>query len=180
MVDGGSEDSTVHDAECHGGRVLLSDKKGRAVQMNAGVASSHGEILYFLHADSTPPPNFDQDIIEAVKNGSKSGCFRLRFDSENHLLRFSSWMTRLNLMVCRGGDQSLFITYQLFDKLGGFNEQMELMEEHDFISRIRKMARFKIIPRELVTSARKYRKNGYYRGESSAAASKFAATGWTW
>lgn len=164
VVDCCSEDKTFEMAECHDGvTTILSKQKGRAIQMNIGAHESSGEILYFLHADSFPPKNFDKYILDKVEQGVESGCYRMRFDSKHHLLRFSGWCTRFNINLFRGGDQSLFITYRLFESLGGFDESLTIMEDCDMVARIRERSRFAILPHQLVTSARKYRRNGYYR-----------------
>lgn len=55
IADGGSTDQTVALAEPQADRVIIAPK-GRAAQMNAGAAASQSEILWFLHADSLPPP----------------------------------------------------------------------------------------------------------------------------
>ena len=41
--------------------------------MNFGAAQANGRILYFLHADSFPPKNFDQSIVEAIRNDGDNG-----------------------------------------------------------------------------------------------------------
>jgi hypothetical protein len=35
---------------------VIVSPKGRAAQMNAGAALTKADILWFLHADSLPPP----------------------------------------------------------------------------------------------------------------------------
>jgi len=66
-------------------------------------------------------------------------------------------------MWCRGGDQTLFVTRQLFDELGGYDTHFRIMEEYDFIKRARQENPFKIIPKPVLVSARKYEHNGYLR-----------------
>jgi hypothetical protein len=66
-------------------------------------------------------------------------------------------------MWCRGGDQTLFVTRRLFDELGGYREEDVIMEEYYFIKRARERYPFKIIPKEVLVSARKYHMNGYFR-----------------
>ena len=60
VIDGGSTDQTITNAEAYGATVLKS-KKGRAAQMNFGATNANGEILYFLHVDTLPPEGFDKD-----------------------------------------------------------------------------------------------------------------------
>lgn len=131
--------------------------------MNAGASSATGDILYFLHVDTYPPPNFEQAIINAVNSDYPAGCFQMRFDSKSTFLSFFAWFTRLNYRLCRGGDQSLFITANLFRESGGFDENYKIYEDTEFISRLYKLNRFKVLPHTVTTSARKYRQNGTWR-----------------
>ncbi|MGA9238233.1 glycosyltransferase, partial [Robiginitalea sp.] len=75
VADGGSSDGTPEIARRLGAEVL-STPKGRAVQMNEGAKNARGRILYFLHADSVPPPGFYSDILNALKIKPTAGCFR--------------------------------------------------------------------------------------------------------
>ncbi|HVK97528.1 MAG TPA: glycosyltransferase, partial [Flavisolibacter sp.] len=62
ISDGGSTDKTVAVALSEGVRAAVSPRKGRAVQMNYGASIATQSILYFLHADTIPPPTFTIDI----------------------------------------------------------------------------------------------------------------------
>jgi hypothetical protein len=119
-----------------------------------------GDILYFLHADSLPPQTFIDDIRSASDTGKKAGCFRMHFDDDHPLMTLFGWCTRFPLMICRGGDQSLFIDRALFLGIGGFDETLLIMEDYDIITRIERCEQFHILETEVTTSARKYHKNG--------------------
>ncbi len=84
-------------------------------------------MLYFLHADSIPPNNFITQILRAYKDGAKSGCFRLAFDYHHWFLKANAWFTRFNVNAVRFGDQSLFVTKDVFQKCGGFRENLRMM-----------------------------------------------------
>lgn len=142
---------------------LIASEKGRAKQMNAGAKAAKGNILYFLHADSFPPKNFDKEILRHIEVGRPSGCFRMKFDGKHPLLVFSQWFTRFNFKFCRGGDQSLFISKTLFESMGGFNEKYIIYEDCEFISRVYDNHRFYIIPKYVRTSSRKYKYVGVWR-----------------
>lgn len=159
VVDGGSTDNTKWVASTLGARVI-SSKKGRAAQMNLGANISTGDILYFLHVDTLPPKHFDSDIIKSYTEGFEVGCFRMQFDSRHPFLRFFSWCTRINMQICRGGDQSLFISRALFKKSNGFDESYKIYEDNEFVRRIYKLARFKVLPNAVKTSARRYHNRG--------------------
>ena len=142
---------------------LMASVKGRAKQMNFGAKEANGNILYFLHADSFPPPNFDKLIIEQIENGHEAGCFRMKFDYQHWWLRLAGCLTILPWKMCRGGDQSIFITTSLFQDIGGFNENYMVYEDMDIISKIYKRTPFKVIPKWLTTSARCYKKHGIWK-----------------
>lgn len=162
FVDGGSTDSTLSRLESKNVAVVTT-KKGRARQLNAGARHASGALLYFLHADTLPPRNFDKLILDAYSQGAETGCFRMSFDTKNPILRFFAWLSRINHTLCRGGDQSLFITKALFNAEGGFNEAYRIYEDSEFITRLYKKTRFTILPQQVVTSARKYRQKGWLR-----------------
>jgi len=159
VVDGGSSDDTVVLARENNVKVIHS-KKGRSRQMNSGARHATGNILYFLHVDTLPPKNFDESILNAIQRGDRAGCFRMKFDSSSRFLRFFAWCTRLNYKICRGGDQSLFITKELFESTGGFNEDYVVYEDNEFTDRLYELVDFKILPRHVITSARRYEQKG--------------------
>ncbi|MDR8392671.1 TIGR04283 family arsenosugar biosynthesis glycosyltransferase [Aliifodinibius sp. S!AR15-10] len=163
VADGGSTDQTREIAETSGARVIETARKGRARQMNAGAEAASSELFYFLHADSIPPRGFDQTIMTALQDGYPAGCFRLAFDSKHPLLRFYAWCTRFDIDAFRFGDQSLFITRDLFKSVGGFNPKLIVMEDNVMVRCIKKEGGFYISPKKVITSARKYRENGVIR-----------------
>lgn len=156
VIDGGSKDATPARA-VEGGAVAIQSARGRAVQMNRGAKVASGDILYFLHADTFPPVGFDLAILQAIENGYEAGCFRMRFDSGSRFLRFFAWFTRFNHPMCRGGDQSLFVSRRRFTELGGFNEAYRIYEDNEFTSRLYKKCAFTVLPVQVTTSARRYR-----------------------
>lgn len=175
IVDGGSTDQTVFEVsefikttqsslDVNSTQVtLLNSEKGRAKQMNTGAKASVGDILYFLHADCFPPKYYDQYLIDMVKKGYNSGCFRMKFDSKHWWLRLAGWLTQFNWRLCRGGDQSLFVTKELFDTVGGYDEQFLIYEDNDLISKLYKLGKFKVIQQWISSSARNYQKHGVWK-----------------
>jgi len=145
------------------GAIVVRVGSSRALALNGGQKLATADVVYFLHADSQPPIAWDQHIIRAYRAGYHAGTFRLRFDSSNLLLRFSAWFTRFNWNCIRFGDQSLYVGQKEFLKAGKFDENMTTMEDREIINRIRAISKFKILPQYIVTSARKYRRYGYWR-----------------
>ena len=162
VVDGGSTDATNKIARAHQNVIFIEANKGRAVQMNTGAKIARSEVLYFLHADSFPPENFDRFILEQVKNGKKAGCFRMKFDKDHWWLKLMSWFTRFNHISCRGGDQSLFVEKALFEDIGRFDESYKVYEDNEIIKRLYSRDQFSVIRKTIVTSARLYEKIGVW------------------
>ena len=162
VVDAGSQDDSREVALRHGA-LVLSANKGRAVQMNAGARETRGDILYFLHADSLPPDGYDRCILEAVTEKPVAGCFQLRFQPSHWFLDFSAWFTRINLPICRGGDQSLFVPRTWFESLHGFDERFQIYEDNEFIGRLYRNYRFTVLPERVITSSRRYEAVGFYK-----------------
>ena len=163
VVDGGSIDNSKAIIERFERITYLSSEKGRAKQMNAGAKVAKGAILYFLHADSFPPKDFDQYIIKEIEKGNNAGCFRMQFDSNHWWLSSASWFTRFNWRACRGGDQSQFITKELFESIGGYDESFVIYEDNILIDELYKRNQFVVIPKTLKTSARRYKKHGVWK-----------------
>jgi rSAM/selenodomain-associated transferase 2 len=161
VVDGGSADDTVQIARAAGVRVYVLEIQSRAAQMNLGAKMSRGQLLYFVHADVRLVPTFASDIRHAVVQGSHAGCYRYTFDSPKVILRVNSFFTRFNTLMCRGGDQTLFVKREVFEQLGGFNEYYSIMEDYDFIRRLKRKFHFGIVPKNVLVSARKYDTNSW-------------------
>lgn len=160
VVDGGSTDHTVSSAEEAGCIVIKSEKKGRAVQMNAGAKVAISPILYFLHSDTTPPENYADCILDAIRSGADYGCFTLRFDEKDTILRFFALFTRLKMKWVRFGDQSLFVRKTVFEQIGGFDESLVVMEDQEIYHRLGRAGEFKLLTESVTTSARRYQKIG--------------------
>ncbi|AGC77027.1 rSAM/selenodomain-associated transferase 2 [Nonlabens dokdonensis] len=168
VVDGGSKDATlqkVKNFKSHYKTTIkvVHSEKGRGTQLHNGSKEATQHILYFLHADSYPPKNYDQLIINAVDNGHPAGCFRMKFKSWHPWLIIIGWFTRFSWKASRGGDQSQYITRKLYDDIGGYNTQIPIYEDYDIIARLYGRDQYYVIPKWLKTSARRYHEKGVLR-----------------
>lgn len=163
VVDGGSSDDTLEIVSTYDSVRVISSEKGRAKQLNKGAQTAKGDILYFLHADSLPPKGFDSSILEAISNEAKAGCFRLKFDSQHWWLQLAGWFTQFNWKLCRGGDQSLFITKALFIEMGGYDESYVIYEDNILIEQLFKRNTHVVIKKPILSSARRYEYHGVWK-----------------
>lgn len=163
VSDGGSEDKTVEIALKHGATVVKSEGSGRALQMNAGAAAAKSPVLYFLHADTTPPEDFCFQIANALSHGADAGSFTLQFDIEHRILKLYSFFTRFPCTWLRFGDQSLFVKRSLFDLAGGFRNELIVMEDQQIVRDLKRAGEFTLIQKPVITSARKYQTTGVFK-----------------
>ncbi|MCB0663354.1 MAG: TIGR04283 family arsenosugar biosynthesis glycosyltransferase [Saprospiraceae bacterium] len=164
VVDGKSEDKTVDIASELGARVMVSDTRSRAAQMNEGARKANGNLLYFVHADTLVPEGYATDIIQAMKEGWKMGNFRYDFDKDSFLLSLNAYFTKYSWLVTQGGDKTFFILKDLFFELGAYDTYWTIMEEYDFVKRADKAGHAIItLPKKCIVSARKYHHNSWLR-----------------
>lgn len=163
VVDAGSTDNTMKEAVAAGAKVIKSAEKGRAFQMNEGAAAATENVLHFIHADSILPPGFAAAIMKSIHEGYVCGCFRLAFDYPHWFLKFNCRFTRFDINTFRFGDQSLFVTRDVFQKSGAFRNDLFIMEDQEIIHRIKKYGKLKVINAVIVTSAKKYISNGVFK-----------------
>ena len=163
VVDGGSTDGTVSVCEKAGIKVLRSDP-GRAVQMNTGAMEASGNVLLFLHADTRLPDGFEEEVKQAMAQGSVGGAFLFGTDIDGPSMRLIENMAhfRTYRMGIVYGDQAIFSGREAFFRAGTFPDQ-PFMEDYELWKRLKKLGRRSIIPLSVITSARKWKKYGTWR-----------------
>jgi rSAM/selenodomain-associated transferase 2 len=161
VVDGDSSDATVEKAQRLA--LVIRSERGRAVQMNAGARRASGEVLLFLHADSILHPSALIHVRDSLKDAAVvGGTFMLRFDVDHPILRFYAFFTRFKLSYFHYGDQGIFVRRAAFEKLVGFKE-VALMEDLDFLRRLRRLGRVALVKLPVITSARRFIERGPIR-----------------
>jgi rSAM/selenodomain-associated transferase 2 len=171
IADGGSTDATLAIAHEFGVKTLVSPEPGKANQMNAAAAIAQGEILLFLHADTQLPPDFPV-LVQAVWSEQRqhhgqlpiAGAFDLAIDGTGWALRWIEltvkWRSRwLSLPY---GDQALFLPKTTFQAVGGF-PAIPIMEDFVLVRHLRKMGKIAIVPRSVLTSARRWQQLGVWK-----------------
>jgi rSAM/selenodomain-associated transferase 2/rSAM/selenodomain-associated transferase 1 len=164
VVDGGSSDATVRVAREAGARVLES-ARGRARQMNAGAARATGNVLLFLHADTTLGEGWPAAVAETLaRRGVVAGAFRFRIEGafagkalvEHNTNLRSRWLGRPY------GDQGLFLRRSTFEASGGFAD-LPLLEDHELVARLRRRGRVATADLPATTSGRRWKELGVVR-----------------
>ena len=159
VADGGSEDATMNIARNFGAQ-MCSAKRGKGFQLIKGVECSSGELLIFLHADTFLPENAFRLIDEYITDGgNKIATFRMKFDSNSILLKFYSWFTKFDSVLSTFGDQVIVVNKDFYKEIGGFSK-LSIFEDVELFRKARKKTRITKLPAYVITSARRYKKNG--------------------
>lgn len=163
VADGGSDDATRDLARALADVVVIAPR-GRASQMNAGAKAARGDVLLFLHADTTLPVAADMLATEGLAQSKREwGRFDVGFDSGG-LLRIVALMmnARSRLTSICTGDQAMFMTRAAFDRTGGF-PAIALMEDIALSARLKRLGKPLCLKARVTTSGRRWRDNGVLR-----------------
>ncbi len=159
VVDAGSSDGTVA-AATGAGASVVSVAGSRAEAMNAGAAIASGDVLLFLHADTTLPDGAATAIASALQHAG-AGAFRIRFDRPRPVIeRVVNARSRLLKVVY--GDQALFASRAAFDRVGGYRA-IPIMEDRDLARRLRRAGGLVLLPLCVTTSSRRHHTDGDLR-----------------
>lgn len=157
VVDGGSADRSQEVALQAGVR-LSQATAGRGHQLNQGAKLANGDILLFLHADTTLPANFSSQIEQTLAEpGTAAGAFSLSLLGNWWGLPLICWGANLRsrLLQLPYGDQGLFIKRHTFWAVGGFLEQA-IMEDYCLVQQLKRRGKVVTLPGKAVSSGRRW------------------------
>ena len=146
-------------------RLIWPDGSTRARSMNAGASIARGDVLFFVHADSFPPPDAIAAIGRALADPrAVGGAFEHRFVEPVWSLRLITWINRIRYRLTRNyyGDQGIFVRAGVFRAVGGYPD-LALMEDLVLSQRLRRRGRYVLVSTPLVTSGRRFLARGPWR-----------------
>ncbi len=151
---------------------LLESASGRAMQMNLGATSAVGDLLWFVHADSILNTALINALMQlsvtralAMKpRSSLWGWFNVRLSGNLISLKIIQSMMnfRSRMSSIATGDQAMFVDKELFERVGRFPE-IPLMEDIALSKQLKKICRPVRLKGKLITSSRRWKKNGVWR-----------------
>jgi rSAM/selenodomain-associated transferase 2 len=163
VVDGGSRDATCALAAPLADAVLKAPR-GRAAQMNAGAAAARGDVLMFLHADTTLPPDAIGTVERAIASGKSWGRFDVTIAGSHPMLTVVAMLmnARSRWSGIATGDQAMFARRETFVAVGGFPE-IPLMEDVSLSRALNLVSRPAALRERVVTSGRRWERRGVLR-----------------
>lgn len=169
VADSYSKDSTVEIAKKYGARVVYAKRGSAAMGRNSGGKAAKGDVILFLDADSTVFPNILDVLKKDFKNRKLAGwtCTiygftpswkeQIIYNMSNNLVDF------LTTYVKKPHAPGIAVAARkdIFEKVGGFDENLKVMEDHDFAMKVGKFGLFKFSKKTCVyTSTRRMNKWG--------------------
>jgi rSAM/selenodomain-associated transferase 2 len=161
VVDGGSTDQTVPLA-CAQNVLVLEAPQGRGLQMHVGALESTGDVLWFLHADTIPPPDALEHIRKILETKSTvGGNFGLLFDGPSRAARqLTAIYPLLRIFGLCYGDSGIFVRRDVYHQIGGFRS-LPLFEDLDVLRRLRRVGRFVHLNCWILTSSRRFEQRNF-------------------
>jgi len=162
VADGGSRDGTLAIASSYPDVTVVRSRTGRGIQMNAGAAAARGNILLFLHADTTLEYGWVAQIGDSMSDSSAvGGAFSFRIDNAAMKYRLVERWVQMRCYFCKlpYGDQAIFVRAEVFRQLGGYRD-IPLMEDVELVQRLKRIGGMTMLQNKAVTSARRWARRG--------------------
>lgn len=164
VVDAASSDESVALAMPLADTVILAPR-ARASQMNAGAAIASGEVLWFLHADSSPPADAVEEIRGVLSDPRNAGgCFSLRYPRPEWIYRLSDSVGNIGVKIFGFalGDHGIFCRRSAFTAAGCY-PVVPILEDAELYRALGRAGHMVQLPDEIVSDPRAFEKNGRYR-----------------
>ena len=164
VADGGSKDKTIQIARNYSCKIVKGGlpAKGR----NEGVREARGEIFLFMDADSIfLPENFLKNLLEEFEKRKLDIASFPIYPRGNWVDRFAyglyNFLVNLTQKFSAYATNSILVKKEIHQKIGGFNEEIKIAEDHVYVKRARKFGKFGFIKTEpILTSTRRLEQDG--------------------
>ena len=163
IIDSLSSDKTKEIAAIYGANFYKSNQKNRGLQLNLGAQKASGEWLLFIHADSRFKENWSEEINLIMKEkSSKVYFFNFKINNPKKIYRILEFFVNLRCLLFKNpyGDQGLLIQKNIYLKNEGF-KKIPLMEDIDFIKRIKNKEHIISLKNSIYTSSRKWERKNF-------------------
>ena len=164
VADASSEDKTVEIAKNYGCKIVQGGLPARG--RNEGAKIAQGDIFLFMDADNIYlPENFLKNLLEEFEkrkldvasfpiypngNGFDKFAYKIYNSFVWSIQRFSAYATN-----------SVLVRKYIHQKIGGFDEEIKIAEDHFYAKTARKFGKFGFIKtRPVLTSTRRFEKDG--------------------
>jgi glycosyltransferase involved in cell wall biosynthesis len=165
VADAGSKDQTVEIARSAGARVISGGSP--AVGRNNGARQANGPFLIFLDADTRIAPTFLAEVHTELENRflDLATCEIIPLSDstlDGVLHDFSNLAIKLGQFTdAHAPGFCIIISNRLFQRIGGFNENLKLAEDHDLVKRASQFRPLRVLnSAQVQVSVRRLEKEG--------------------
>jgi glycosyltransferase involved in cell wall biosynthesis len=164
VADAGSTDRTVEIAQSFGCKIVKGGLPARG--RNEGAKVAKGDILLFMDADNIYLPNgfLEKLIFEFKKRNLGVASFPI-YPKGNFIDKTCYFFYNKFVEIFQNwtafATNCVLIKREIFEKVGGFDEQILIGEDHDLAKRAKKISKFGFIKTEpILTSPRRFELEG--------------------
>jgi len=167
IADAGSKDKTVEIAKNYGCKIVSggSPAEGR----NEGAKIAKGDIFLFMDADNIfLPENLLKQLIKEFERRKLGVASFPIYPNGNGIDKFAysvyNWWVNSIQKFLAYATNSVLVKKEICQKIGGFNKEIKIGEDHDFAKRASKIGKFGFIKTEpVLTSTRRFAREGRFK-----------------
>ena len=160
IIDCNSKDKTRDIAKIYKTNLYKSNKRNRGLQLNIGAKKAMGDWFIFIHADSRLRKGWLKKVKSVIEeNENCIYFFKFKINNKKIIYRFLEISVNLRNLIFKipYGDQGLIIRRSTYFKNKGYRK-IPLMEDIDFIKRLKNNVNLKMLSIPIYTSSRKWEK----------------------
>jgi glycosyltransferase involved in cell wall biosynthesis len=166
VVANGCTDRTAEVARGNCQRLIVLSEKSLGIARNLGARMARGELFVFLDADTIIEPLALRRIAEDFTGNCAAATIKGQPDSDRLSFRLFYFLKNFtHRSMLHAGSSGVIICWkQEFERIGGFDERLEVCENSDLIRRLKQFGRYRYIGDvSATTSMRRYEQRGFGR-----------------
>lgn len=168
VADANSADGTAAVARQMGAKVVQGGRPAEG--RNAGARASRGQLLLFLDADVLPEPDFVSRFLQGFEARALDVATCLTAPlSDRRIHALLSEAANLYLQLVQNvaphaPGYCILARRWLHEAIGGFDEDLAMAEDHDYVQRGARVGRFGVVTEATIrVSTRRMEKEGLFR-----------------
>jgi len=168
IADAGSKDKTIEIAKGFGCKIIKGGLPARG--RNEGAKVARGNLFLFLDADTILPEDFFEKALKEFKERNldiASFCLEAKTKSKFKKFLFDAFYNLPILIlekILAHGAQAILVKKEIFEKVGGFDEEIKFAEDHSFMRKAKKFGKFGILRTVRVfSSLRRFEREGFIK-----------------
>ena len=168
VADAGSKDRTKRVAQDFGCKITSGGTPARG--RNDGAKIAQGDLLLFLDADLRLSKDFFNNSLKELKQrglGIASYCITPRTNNLPFKFIYNllyNWPIVILQGILAHGAMGILVEKKIFEKVGGFDEEIILAEDQHFTRQCAKLVKFGILnSARIYAPMRRFEKDGYLK-----------------